>query len=104
MSLSQLKPYCDSVVILDTETSGLSFTGDEIIEFSAVKLIWKGDELRTVSEIDEFIKLSGNRRLDPKITALTHITDEMLREEGISKQALCVILAQLLMPRTLIVA
>ena len=104
MSLSQLKPYCDSVVVLDTETSGLSFAGVEIIEFSAVRMVWQGEELRTVSEVDEFVKLSGNRRLDPKITALTHITDELLREEGISKQALCVILAQLLKPRTLIVA
>lgn len=104
MSLSQLKKYCDSVVILDTETSGLSFTGDEIIEFSAVKLVWRDEELRAVEEIDELVKLSGSRRLDPKIIQLTHITDEMLREEGISKQALCVILAKLLSPRTLIVA
>lgn len=104
MSLADLKEYCDSVLVLDTETSGLSFTGDEIIEFSAIKLAWQGDELRAVSEIDEFVRLSGSRRLDPKITALTGITDEMLREEGISKQAMCLHLAQLLTPRTLIVA
>ena len=104
MSLSDLKKYCDSVLVLDTETSGLSFTGDEIIEFSAIKLVWRGDELQAVSETDEFVRLSGSRSLDPKITALTGITDAMLKEEGISKQSLCLLLAQLLTPRTLIVA
>ena len=104
MCLSELKKRCDSVLVLDTETSGLSFTRDEIIEFSAIKLIWRGEELQAVSETDEFVRLSGSRRLDPKITELTHITDEMLREQGISKQALCLLLAQLLTPRTLIVA
>lgn len=104
MSLAQLKEFCDSVLVLDTETSGLRFSADEIIEFSAIKLVWQGEELRAVSETDEFVKLSGSRRLDPKITELTGITDEMLREEGIPKQALCVLLAQLLTPRTLIVA
>ncbi len=104
MALQKLQEYCDSVLVLDTETSGLSFTGDEIIEFSAVKLTWQEGELRAVRETDEFVRLSGSRRLDPKITALTGITDEMLKEEGISKQALCLLLAQLLSPRTLIVA
>ncbi len=104
MSLAELKKHCDSVLILDTETSGLRFSSDEIIEFSAIKLLWRGEELQAVSETDEFVRLSGSRRLDPKITELTGITDEMLREEGISKQALCLLLAQLLTPRTLIVA
>lgn len=105
MSLAELKEHCDSVLVLDTETSGLSFTGDEIIEFSAIKLLWRQDDsLQAVSETDEFVRLSGSRRLDPKITQLTGITDEMLRQEGISKQALCLLLAQLLTPRTLIVA
>ena len=104
MSLKELKKHCDSVLVLDTETSGLSFTGDEIIEFSAIKLLWRGEELQAVSETDEFVRLSGSRRLDPKITALTGITDEMLKEDGISKQALCLLLAQLLTPRTLIAA
>ena len=52
MSLTSLKPYCDSILVLDTETSGLSFSGDEIIEFSAVKLCWNGEEAVVAAETD----------------------------------------------------
>ena len=101
--MDRLHEYCDGIVILDTETSGLSFTDDEIIEFSAVRLEWdKG--WKVVAEIDEFVRLTPGRRLDPKITDLTVITDEMLLEQGISKEALCGILGQILTPRTLITA
>lgn len=102
--MEKLSEICDGIVVLDTETSGLSFTNDEIIEFSAVRLEWREKELVTVAEIDEFVRLSGDRRLNPKIVELTGITDEMLREDGIGKQEICEILAQLLTPRTLIAA
>lgn len=104
MSLTSLKPYCDSILVLDTETSGLSFSGDEIIEFSAVKLCWDGEEAVVAAETDEFIRRTNDRALDPRIVGLTGITDELLRTEGISKQAICTLLAELLTPRTLIVA
>ena len=32
--MDYLHEYCKGILVLDTETSGLSFTGDEIIEFS----------------------------------------------------------------------
>lgn len=102
--MEKLREICGGIVVLDTETSGLSFTNDEIIEFSAVRLEWRENELVTVAEIDEFVRLSGDRRLNPKIVELTGITDEMLREDGIGKQEICGILAQILTPRTLIVA
>lgn len=104
MPLQELRACCDGVVVLDTETSGLRFAQDEIIEFSAIRLDWQGDTLRAVTEMDEFVRLSPGRRLDPKIVELTGITDEMLQQEGISKQTLCLHLAQLFTPRTLIVA
>ena len=102
--MEKLRNICDGIVILDTETSGLSFTNDEIIEFSAVRLEWKNGELCRVAEIDEFVRMTNDRPLNPKITELTGITDEMLREDGIGKQAICEILAQILTPRTLICA
>lgn len=104
MSLASLRSCCDSVLVLDTETSGLSFRMDEIIEFSAVKLAWDGNDFVPDAEADEFIRRWNDRRLDPRIVELTGITDELLREEGISKQAICALLAALLTPRTLIVA
>ncbi len=101
--MDYLREYCKGILVLDTETSGLSFTKDEIIEFSAVRLEWDGG-WKPVAEVDEFIRMTNDRKLDPKITALTGITDEMLLEDGISKEALCRILGQLLTPGTLITA
>ena len=99
-----LATHCSSLLVLDTETSGLSFSGDEIIEFAAAKLVWKDGAWTTVAETDEFIRTTNDRKLPPKITELTGITDEMLLEDGISKQAICAILAQLLTPGTMIAA
>ena len=99
-----LETRCTSLLVLDTETSGLSFSKDEIIEFAAAKLVWQDGAWQTVAEADEFIRTTNDRKLPPKITELTGITDEMLLEEGISKQAICSLLAQLLTPRTMIAA
>ena len=101
--MDYLHEYCKGILVLDTETSGLSFTGDEIIEFSAVRLEWDNG-WKPVAEVDEFVRMTNDRKLNPKITALTGITDEMLREDGISKEALCRILGQLLTPGTMITA
>lgn len=99
-----LQAHCSSLLVLDTETSGLSFSGDEIIEFAASKLIWQDGAWVSAAEADEFIRTTNDRKLPPKITELTGITDEMLLEEGISKRAICSLLAQLLTPDTMIVA
>ena len=104
MAFTSLRKHCDSILVLDTETSGLSFSGDEIIEFSAVKLGWDGEETVVLAEADEFIRRTNDRKLDPRIVGLTGITDELLRTEGISKQAICALLAELLTPHTLIAA
>ena len=104
MTLSSLRPYCDSILVLDTETSGLSCRMDEIIEFAAVRLVWDGSDFVTDAEADEFVRRTNDRRLDPRIVGLTGITDELLREEGISKAAFAALLAGLLTPRTLITA
>ena len=99
-----LETHCTSLLVLDTETSGLCFSGDEIIEFAASKLVWRDGAWVSVAEVDEFIRTTNDRKLPPKITELTGITDEMLLEEGISKQAICSILAQLFTPGTMIAA
>ena len=104
MTLSTLQPHCDSILVLDTETSGLSCRMDEIIEFAAVRLVWDGSDFVTDAEADEFVRRTNDRRLDPRIVGLTGITDELLREEGISKAAFAALLAGLLTPRTLITA
>ena len=96
-SLQSLFSRCDSVLVFDTETSGLSWQRDEIIEFSAIRLTASGTE-----EVDEFIRCT--RSLPPRIVELTGITDELLREEGIGKQAFAELLAALLTPGTMLAA
>ena len=96
-SLQSLFSRCDSVLVFDTETSGLSWQRDEIIEFSAIRLTASGTE-----EVDEFVRCT--RSLPPRIVELTGITDELLREEGIGKQAFAELLAALLTPGTMLAA
>ena len=101
--MDYLREHCNGILVLDTETSGLSFTKDEIIEFSAVRLEWDNG-WKPIAEVDEFIRMTDDRKLDPKITSLTGITDQMLLEQGIFKGQLCEILAQLMTPGTMITA
>ena len=96
-SLQSLFSRCDSVLVFDTETSGLSWQRDEIIEFSAIRLTASGTE-----EVDEFVRCT--RSLPPRIVELTGITDDLLREEGIGKQAFAELLAALLTPGTMLAA
>ena len=95
--LQSLFSRCDSVLVFDTETSGLSWQRDEIIEFSAIRLTASGTE-----EVDEFVRCT--RSLPPRIVELTGITDDLLREEGIGKQAFAELLAALLTPGTMLAA
>ncbi len=74
-----------NIVVFDTETTGLNFENDRIIELAAVKLI-KGERGKVMfqSELDEFIALPDGQTLDPFIVKLTGITDKMLKNNGIS--------------------
>lgn len=102
--MEALRAHCDGIVVLDTETSGLQFQGDEIIEFAVVRLQWQENDWVPVCEADEFIRREDDRKLDARIVELTGITDACLREEGISKQRFAALLNHLLTPRTLVVA
>lgn len=72
----------DRVVVFDTETTGIRFTKDRIIEIGAVSL-----ENGTEAEgMDLLIRLPEGYRLDPYITNLTGITQERLEAEGVAEQ------------------
>ena len=71
-----------NIVIFDLETSGLDFKKDQPIEIGAIKLV----DGKKVMEKSIFIKLNNGGKLDSKIVELTHITDEMLQEYGVSEQ------------------
>ena len=82
--LSSLLDRYKSIVVFDTETTGLNFCTDQIIELAAVK-IQKNErgKVELTDEMDEFIRLPEGKLLDPFVINLTGITDEMLLTKGI---------------------
>ena len=94
----------DRVVVLDTETTGLSFTRSEIIEFAAAVVELQNGEAAVTEEYDELITLSPGGFIPPEIVKLTGITNEAVAEKGISKARLCCDIARMLRDKTLIVA
>lgn len=73
----------DSILFLDTETSGLNFKTDRIIELAAIRCVFDG-EVKITHEMDDFVQLPAGGKVPPKIVELTGITDEMLEREGVS--------------------
>ncbi len=69
----------DRIVVFDTETTGLDYRRDRIIEIGAASL----EAGAEVGGMDFFIRLPEGRRLDPFITGLTGITQERLEAEGV---------------------
>ena len=90
----------DRLVLFDTETTGLDFSRDEIIEFSAVAL----DKTGVVREYDELITLSPGGFVPPKIQQLTGITDQDIRERGLPKTRICRDIAEMFQGNVLLLA
>ncbi|WP_298030077.1 PolC-type DNA polymerase III [uncultured Dysosmobacter sp.] len=69
----------DRVVIFDTETTGIEFSRDRIIELGAVAL----ENGRETNSLDVLVRLPEGKVLPPFITELTGITDAQLLAEGV---------------------
>lgn len=94
----------DRLVLFDTETTGLIYHRDEIIEFAAVAVEKINGEIVVVQEYDELIALSPGGSVPPQIQQLTGISNEDLRERGIPKAQLCADIAGMLTENTLLLA
>ena len=79
--MEKLWEQFDRLVIFDTETTGIEFGKDRIIELGAVSLEG-GEEMDCM---DDLIRLPEGQRLPPFITDLTGITDEQLLVEGVEQ-------------------
>ena len=90
----------DRLVLMDTETTGLEFPRDEVIEFSAVVLERQG----IVQQYDELVTLSPGGFIPQKIQQLTGITDMDIRERGLPKTRVCRDIADLIGGNTLLLA
>ena len=94
----------DRLVLFDTETTGLQYSRDEIIEFAAVVVEQKDGQAVIVQEYDQLIALSPGGFVPPQIEQLTGITNRDLRERGISKARVCRDISEMLRGNTLLLA
>ena len=94
----------DRLVLFDTETTGLAYSRDEIIEFAAVVVEKQNGEPTVVQEYDELIALSPGGFVPPMIQQLTGISNEDLRSRGIPKTRLCCDIARMIAGNTLLLA
>ena len=89
--LETLFDNCDSLLVLDTETTGFAPRRDEIIELAMLRVTPEGAR----EEYDEFIRLSPGKELPARITELTGITEDNLRG-GVGKDKAARALADML--------
>ena len=94
----------DRLVIFDTETTGLLFNRDEIIEFAAVVVERVNGQAQVVQEYDELISLSPGGFVPPKIEQLTGITTQDIRERGLPKTRVARDIAEMIRGNTLLLA
>ena len=85
MAFDTLFERYDRLLILDTETTGLNYSRDEIIEFSAVAVEKGIGSHAIVAEYDQLVSLSPGGFVPPKIEQLTGISTQDIREKGIPK-------------------
>ena len=77
-----LRPLGTPIVVLDFETTGLDTRNDRIIEIGAVKLA-DGHVTESLS-----VLVNPGQLLKPKITEITGITDQMLKDQPAITEAL----------------
>ena len=94
----------DKLFLFDTETTGLQYSRDEIIEFAAVVLEKQNGEVTVTAEYDELITLSPGGFVPTQIEALTGISNQDIRERGIPKTRVCCDIARMMAGNTLLLA
>ena len=94
----------DRLFFFDTETTGLEFARDEIIEFAAVVVENRNGKAEIIEEYDELITLSPGGFVPPQIEKLTGISNQDIRERGIPKTRLCADIARMISGKTLLLA
>ena len=94
----------DRLVLFDTETTGLFFSRDEIIEFAAIVVERRDGEAVVVREYDELVILAPGNSVPEKITQLTGISNQDIRERGLPKTRVCRDIGEMLTGNTLLLA
>ena len=102
--LEKLFTKYDRLVLFDTETTGLQYSRDEIIEFAAVVLERRDGVPTVIQEYDELIALSPGNFVPPKIEQLTGISTQDLRERGLPKTRVARDIGEMVGGNTLLLA
>ena len=92
------------LVLFDTETTGLDFARDEIIEFAAVVVEQRDGEAVVVQEYDQLVSLAPGNSVPEMITRLTGISTQDILERGISKARVCRDIGEMIRGNTLLLA
>ncbi|MBQ3000459.1 MAG: 3'-5' exonuclease [Oscillospiraceae bacterium] len=104
MAINALFEQYDRLFLFDTETTGLAFSRDEIIEFAAIVVELRDGIPAVTEEYDELISLTPGNTIPLKIQQLTGITNEDVRTRGIPKEQLCRDVARMVSGKTLLLA
>ena len=104
MAFETLFEKYDRLVIFDTETTGLQFSRDEIIEFAAVVVEPVNGVPTVTREYDELVSLSPGGFVPPKIEELTGISTQDIRERGLAKTRVCRDIAEMFRGNALLLA
>jgi len=104
MALQNFFQKYDRLVLFDTETTGLAFSRDEIIEFAAIVVENHNGQPVVTEEYDQLITLSPGGFVPAMIENLTGITNQDIREKGIPKTRVCCDIARMLRGNPLLLA
>ena len=94
----------DKLVLFDTETTGLFYSRDEIIEFAAVVVECVNGQPTVIQEYDQLVALSPGGFVPPKIQELTGISTQDLRERGLPKTRVARDVGEMIKGNTLLLA
>ena len=94
----------DKLVLFDTETTGLQYSRDEIIEFAAIVVERVNGQTTVTREYDELVQLTPGNTVPPVIEKLTGISTKDVQEKGISKEKVCADIAEMFEGNTLLLA
>ena len=94
----------DRLLLFDTETTGLDFARDEIIEFAAVVVEQREGVPAVIQEYDQLVSLAPGSFVPPKIQQLTGISTQDILERGIAKTRVCRDISEMFRGNTLLIA
>ena len=103
-NLGMIAEKYDRLVLFDTETTGLDFRRDEIIEFSAVVIDIVNGSATVTREYDNLVSLTPGNTVPPKITQLTGISTQDILDRGVPKEQVCRDIAEMFRGNTLLLA